>query len=67
MTIRNLLIDFDKDILEINGQKVKEPVEVELPGPGGWPLRKLFNHNTVCLASPYKSCVLSSPWPILKL
>ena len=47
MEIRRLVIDLDRAILEINGQKVEEPMEVELPGPEGWPLRKLFNYENI--------------------
>lgn len=43
MEIRSIRIDFDKDILEINGKKVEKPVIVTLPGPYGWPIQKLFN------------------------
>ncbi|MFR5839936.1 MAG: hypothetical protein ACLUFC_04975 [Anaerobutyricum hallii] len=41
--IRSLEIDIDKDILRINKETVDTPMLVTLPGPGGWPLRKLFN------------------------
>lgn len=42
--IRSLEIDFDRGILKINGESITDrPVDVELPGPDGWPLRKLFN------------------------
>ena len=43
MEIRSIKIDFDKDILEINGKKVEKPVIVTLPGPYGWPIQKMFN------------------------
>lgn len=43
MEIRSIRIDFDKDLLEINGKKVEKPVIVTLPGPYGWPIQKLFN------------------------
>ena len=43
MEVRSIKIDFDKDILEINGEKVEEPVIVTLPGPDGWPIQKMFN------------------------
>lgn len=43
MEIRSIKINFDKDILEINGKKVEKPVIVTLPGPYGWPIQKLFN------------------------
>lgn len=44
MKIRSLEIDFDRDILKINGEPVTgKPVKVNLPGPFGWPFRKLFN------------------------
>lgn len=43
MEIRSIRIDFDKDILEINGKKVEKPVIATLPGPDGWPIQKLFN------------------------
>lgn len=44
MEIRSLEIDFDKNILKINGKPVTDkPVKVNLPGSPGWPFRKLFN------------------------
>lgn len=43
MEIRSIKIDFDKDILEVNGKKVKKSVIVTLPGPDGWPIQKMFN------------------------
>lgn len=45
MEIRKLEIDFDSDVLKINGQEIKEiPVIVTLPGPeNDFPFRKLFN------------------------
>ncbi len=43
--IRSLEIDFDRDLLKINGKEIKEiPVLVTLPGPEkGYPYRMLFN------------------------
>lgn len=42
--IQSLEIDFDRDVLKINGESViDKPVIVNLPGPDGWPLQKLFN------------------------
>lgn len=43
MEIRSIKVDFDKDILEINGKKVEKSVIVTLPGPDEWPIQKLFN------------------------
>lgn len=46
MEIRCLKVDFDKDILEINGTQIKDrPVLVSLPGPDGWKFKKVFNPN----------------------
>ncbi|MCI7302196.1 MAG: hypothetical protein SOR93_00180 [Clostridiales Family XIII bacterium] len=48
MEIRELEVDFDNGILKINGEDYMErPIVVTLPGPGGWPLKKLFNHKKV--------------------
>ena len=44
--IRSLIVDIDKGILNINGQDVKEPVIVTLPGPYGWPVQKLFDSES---------------------
>ncbi len=46
MEIRSLEVDIDKGILKINGQDVKEPTIVTLPGPEGWPLQRLFASST---------------------
>lgn len=43
--IRSIHIDFDNNILEINGKPYKRKTIVELPGPDGWDIRKLFNGN----------------------
>lgn len=43
MEIRSIRIDFDKNILEINGEPYKENTIVTLPGPDGWSFRKVFN------------------------
>ena len=43
MEIRSIKIDFDKDMLEINGKKAEKPVIVTLPGPDGWLTQKMFN------------------------
>lgn len=46
MEIRKLDVDFDNDTLKINGEDyTKSPIIVTLPGPDGWPLKKLFNHE----------------------
>lgn len=42
--IRSIEIDFDRNILKINGQEVKdETILVTLPGAGGYKYKKLFN------------------------
>lgn len=41
--IRSLEVDIDNGILKINGEEVKDAIIVTLPGPDGWPLRRLFN------------------------
>lgn len=44
--IRKLEIDFDREILKINGNDVKDkPVIVALPSDDGWSIRKVFNHT----------------------
>lgn len=43
MEIRSIRIDFDKDILEINGKKVEKPVIATLPGHDKCPIQKMFN------------------------
>lgn len=45
LEIRALEIDFDRQVLKINGEPVTKPVLVTLPGEEGWPLRLLFNHE----------------------
>ena len=45
--IRSLEVDIDKEILKINGKKVKEKVLVTLPGPEGWPLQRMYNPEQV--------------------
>ena len=43
MEIRSLHIDFDNDILEINGKRFEKATIVNLPGGNGWDIQKLFN------------------------
>lgn len=44
MEIRKLEIDFDREILKINGKEVKDvPVIVTLPGSENYNFQKLFN------------------------
>lgn len=46
MEIRSLEIDIDKNLLKINGEEIKEtPIIASLPGPDGWKLKKVFNHD----------------------
>lgn len=47
MEIRSLEVDIDKGNLKINGENVEEPMMVTLPGPCGWPLKRLFNPEKV--------------------
>lgn len=47
MDIKQLKIDFNNNILEINGKTVKDrPVLVSLPGPDGWKYKKIFNPSS---------------------
>ena len=71
MEIRSLEVDFDRNILKINGESViKRPVNVTLPGPEGWPLGKLFNavlatgNPEECdkLKVAYERAISSKPW-----
>ncbi len=41
--IRSLEVDFDRDVLKVNGKVVTEQTLVYLPGPDGWELSRLFN------------------------
>ena len=41
--IRSIKIDFDDDILEINGKPYKKETIVTLPGADGWNIQKMFN------------------------
>lgn len=43
MEIRSIKIDFDNNILEINGKPYKKKTIVNLPSSDGWKLKKLFN------------------------
>lgn len=44
MKIRSLTIDFDREVLEINGETIGDsPVIVSIPGFDGWVEEKLFN------------------------
>ena len=43
--ISKLYIDFDNEILEINGKKVEKSVLVNVPGPCGWMRSKIFNQS----------------------
>ena len=41
--IRSLEVDFDRDVLKVNGKEATEQILVYLPGPNGWELSRLFN------------------------
>lgn len=43
MKIRSIKIDFDNNILEINGKPYKRKTIVNLPASNGWKFKKLFN------------------------
>lgn len=44
MEIRTLEINFDRNVLKINGNLISDKaIIVTLPGPEGWKLSKLFN------------------------
>lgn len=43
MNIRSIHIDFDKNILEINGNSVKKKTVAYLPRDDRWEISKLFN------------------------
>lgn len=45
MEIRSLKVDFDNNILEINGKPYKKKTTVLLPASEGWKFSKLFNGN----------------------
>lgn len=60
MEIRKLEIDFDSQILRINGEVFAEkPVIVTLPGPDGWPLKVLINPEEVVDPKEYLSLTVS--------
>lgn len=42
MNIRSIYIDFDKNILEINGFPIKKKTVAYLPRDDGWEISKLF-------------------------
>ena len=63
MEIRSIKIDFDNNVLEINGKPYKKKTIAILPGSDGWSLRKLFNgdennmdEKSDCLEVSYVSC-----------
>ncbi|MEE1219538.1 MAG: hypothetical protein U0L20_06415 [Ruminococcus sp.] len=45
MEMRSLKVDFDNNILEINGKPYKKKTIVLLPASDGWKFSKLFNGN----------------------
>lgn len=54
MEIRSIKIDFDNDILEINGKKYNRPAIVTLPSDGGWNIHKMFTADNK--AVPKEEC-----------
>ena len=62
--IRSIKIDFDNNVLEINGKPYKKKTIVSLPTSDGWKIRKLFNgdensieENSDCLDVSFVSGV----------
>ncbi|MDE7423915.1 MAG: hypothetical protein K2N51_09510 [Lachnospiraceae bacterium] len=47
-SINQIEIDFEKEILVINGKEVKEPVIVSMPLDSEWQRRKIFNLKKGC-------------------
>lgn len=47
-SINHIQIDFEKEVLVINGKEVKEPVIVSMPFDGKWQRRKILNFKKGC-------------------
>ena len=59
MEVRKLEIDFDEQILRINGTDFLEnAIVVTLPGPEGWPLSMLLNSEKLAPEKCAKLTVL---------
>lgn len=43
MKIYSIEIDFNRNILKVNGKDIEEAVVVSLLDSNGWPVEKLFN------------------------
>ena len=48
MNIKNIVIDFENENLLINGEKIKQPIIVEVPAAGGYKRGKIFNFVKGC-------------------
>lgn len=46
MVINKLIIDFQNEVVKVNGKKVKKPVIVNVPVDDCFQKRFLFNNNT---------------------
>lgn len=46
--INQIEIDFEKEVLVINGKEVKKTIIVSMPFDGEWQRRKIFNFKKGC-------------------
>lgn len=46
--INQIEIDFEKEMLVINGKEVKKPIIVSMPFDGKWQRKKIFNFKKGC-------------------
>ena len=56
--MKSLIVDFDKDILRIDGADITTPTVVNIPDKDGWKNRKLFNTDVDLLKQGVKPDVL---------
>lgn len=44
--ISNIFLDYENEVLMINGTKVEDPVKIIIREPDGFDIAKLFNHES---------------------
>ena len=57
-SVKNIVLDYEKAQLEINGKKIINPVRVVVKKGDGWDIAKLFNHEMAKPGVPYPVIII---------
>lgn len=57
-SVKNIVVDYDKAQLEINGKKIINPIKVIVKKGNDWDIAKLFNHEKAKPGVPYPKIII---------